>query len=244
MKPNAGRLLGLILFLMMTGSAFAETVELVTYYPANATTGQVSTNRLHATRATIGDPPYSIMNPADADLPPGTLLVAGPVGIGTAAPSNRLHVVSSNPNGDGIRISGTAPGLSLSDGNNQRGMLGVASANGNYGNGTLAGDVSLSSQVGNLRFATTATAGANPDVRMSILANGSVGIGTAAPAASALLDMSSTTQGFLPPRMTTAQRDLIAGPVAGLVIYNTSTGQLNLHNGATWTVLESLAGGG
>ncbi|HLF65294.1 MAG TPA: hypothetical protein VI603_16125 [Saprospiraceae bacterium] len=47
---------------------------------------------------------------------------------------------------------------------------------------------------------------------------GSVGIGTTTPAASAILDLSSTTQAFLPPRMTTQQRNAIAAPIAGMMI--------------------------
>ena len=47
------------------------------------------------------------------------------------------------------------------------------------------------------------------------------GIGTTSVAASALLDMVSTAQGFLPPRMTEAQRDAIATPATGLMVYNT-----------------------
>ena len=43
----------------------------------------------------------------------------------------------------------------------------------------------------------------------------------AAPAPSAMLDISSTTQGLLPPRMTQAQRTAIAAPAAGLVVYQT-----------------------
>jgi hypothetical protein len=65
--------------------------------------------------------------------------------------------------------------------------------------------------------------------------SGSVGIGANTSInASAILDVTSTTQGFLPPRMTTAQRDLIATPAAGLVIYNTSTNKHQGYNGTTW----------
>lgn len=49
----------------------------------------------------------------------------------------------------------------------------------------------------------------------------SVGVGTASPAASAAVDVTSTTQGFLPPRMTSAQRAAIANPVSGLTVYQT-----------------------
>ena len=48
-------------------------------------------------------------------------------------------------------------------------------------------------------------------------------IGTTSPSASALLQMNSTTQGFLPPRMTQAQRTAIASPAVGLIVYQTDS---------------------
>ena len=66
-----------------------------------------------------------------------------------------------------------------------------------------------------------------------------VGIGTATPAASAKLDITSTTQGLLPPRMTTAQRDAIVSPATGLVIFNTSTNSLETKNSSGWVSLSS-----
>jgi hypothetical protein len=68
-------------------------------------------------------------------------------------------------------------------------------------------------------------------------AGASLGVGMAsatALSASAILQSDSTTKGFLPPRMTTAQRDLISSPAAGLMIYNTSTNLLNFYNGSVW----------
>ncbi|MHC1776289.1 MAG: hypothetical protein AB9834_12860 [Lentimicrobium sp.] len=50
---------------------------------------------------------------------------------------------------------------------------------------------------------------------------GKVSVGTTSPAASAALEVNSTSQGFLPPRMTMAQRDAISSPVDGLMIYCT-----------------------
>jgi hypothetical protein len=52
--------------------------------------------------------------------------------------------------------------------------------------------------------------------------------------ATSILELSSTTQGFLPPRMTTTQRDAIASPATGLVIYNTTTLAANVYNGTSW----------
>ena len=61
-----------------------------------------------------------------------------------------------------------------------------------------------------------------------------VGIGTATPAASAKLDIASTTQGLLPPRMTTVQRDAIVSPATGLVIFNTTTNSLEYKSSTGW----------
>jgi hypothetical protein len=54
------------------------------------------------------------------------------------------------------------------------------------------------------------------------------------PNASAQFEIQSITKGFLPPRMTTAQRDLIATPAEGLIIYNTSTNRPNFFDGTSW----------
>ena len=73
----------------------------------------------------------------------------------------------------------------------------------------------------------------------------SVGVGTTAPNASAVLDVSSTTKGLLPPRMTQTQRDAInpAATAAGLLIYNTDTKALNQWDGTKWTEVLSTGGG-
>src|SRR5690606_7311868 len=59
--------------------------------------------------------------------------------------------------------------------------------------------------------------GTNDTTRMVITNTGAVAIGVASPDASSLLDLTSTTQGFLPPRMDETQRDAIASPATGLV---------------------------
>jgi hypothetical protein len=54
--------------------------------------------------------------------------------------------------------------------------------------------------------------------------NGKVIAGASAASSSAILEANSTTQGFLPPRMTRAQRNLIANPATGLIIFCSDCG--------------------
>lgn len=60
-----------------------------------------------------------------------------------------------------------------------------------------------------------------------------VGVGTV-PNSTAMLDVSSSTRGFLPPRMTEAQRNAIVNPAEGLTIYNSSTKKMNYYDGTAW----------
>jgi len=59
------------------------------------------------------------------------------------------------------------------------------------------------------------------------------------PDASSILELRSTLRGFLPPRMTTGERDLIGTPATGLFLYNTTTNRFNFRNG-TW--IEFVSG--
>lgn len=51
---------------------------------------------------------------------------------------------------------------------------------------------------------------------------------------SAQLQVDSTTRGFLPPRMTTTQRNAIATPAAGLIVYDTTENKHYGYNGTSW----------
>jgi hypothetical protein len=74
--------------------------------------------------------------------------------------------------------------------------------------------------------------------------NQNVGINNdgSSPAASAMLDVSSTTKGFLPPRMTYVQKSAIASPAAGLIVWCSNcgtSGELQIYNGSAWKSLTS-----
>jgi trimeric autotransporter adhesin len=70
-----------------------------------------------------------------------------------------------------------------------------------------------------------------------------VGIGTITPAASAQLDITSTTKGLLIPRMTKTQKNAILSPVAGLLVYQTGPDSSGFHyyTGTAWLWLEPVA---
>jgi hypothetical protein len=65
----------------------------------------------------------------------------------------------------------------------------------------------------------------------------SFGFGVSSINASAKLQIDSTIKGFLPPRLTTTQKNAIASPAAGLVVYDSTTNKLCCYNGSTWNDL-------
>ncbi|MEY3499807.1 MAG: hypothetical protein RL308_1476, partial [Bacteroidota bacterium] len=79
----------------------------------------------------------------------------------------------------------------------------------------------------------------NFNKRMTLHEDGGLLIGTGAvPNASAALDVDSTTKGFLPPRMTNAQRTAIASPAVGLMVYCTdATEGLWINKSTGWTFI-------
>ncbi|SEW02052.1 Chitin binding Peritrophin-A domain-containing protein [Chryseobacterium wanjuense] len=64
--------------------------------------------------------------------------------------------------------------------------------------------------------------------------DGNIGIGTVSPANSAILELNATNKGFLPPRLTTAQRDALNPKPAGLMVYNVNTNCMEFWNSASW----------
>ncbi len=263
---SSGNALFLFLIIgILAGYAWAETVELVTYYPSSSNTGNQ-----HLQSLTVGTDFEATPTPP---LNNGAAFIVGPVGIGTTNPQGPLHVVGADdaisnvifssgadnagvPGTPGIRVGiGTAaPAYALDVAGASGARISANGQSGIYlntpslaaGNGGLA--LGFNRDYDSTNFTNTGYIQAesqNVAFRNLVLnpLGGNVGIGTAAPAASAALDLTSTTKGFLPPRMITAERNAIAGPVAGLIIYNTTTNQLNLYNGTAWTtILASVSG--
>ena len=75
-------------------------------------------------------------------------------------------------------------------------------------------------------------------------AQNNIGIGTAAPHPSAIVDMQSTTKGMLIPRMDSTLRLGIASPAVGLLVYDTDYDCFYYYRATGWYSLCSAAGGG
>lgn len=183
----------------------------------------------------------------------------GRVGIGTASPQQLLHVegpslqnffVSTSPlsniSGSGMvgytKFLPTALGQRL--GYFLMGSRGGAENNYNavgvvgYAAGAWAAG---SSYPAYLTFETTPALSTKRQERMRIASSGSVGIGTASPQASALLDLTSTVKGLLVPRMTEAQRNGISAPAQGLLIFQTDGAVGFYYYDSRWKMLSSVA---
>jgi len=63
------------------------------------------------------------------------------------------------------------------------------------------------------------------------------------PNASAILDLQSTTKGFLPPRMTVVERNAISNPDAGLIVFNLTTKRPNYYTGLQWETFDDTWAG-
>jgi hypothetical protein len=106
----------------------------------------------------------------------------------------------------------------------------------NNGNQTI--DIDANNNQTNAVFRVTNNGTANELFRCNEAGN--FMIGTTTEIASSKLTIESTTQGFLPPRMTTTQKNAIATPASGLVVYDTTLGKLCVRGAAAWETITSI----
>jgi len=69
---------------------------------------------------------------------------------------------------------------------------------------------------------------------------GALVVGSSTISASSQLEVTSTTRGFLPPRMTTTQKNAIASPASGLVVYDTTLNKLCGRGASAWETITSI----
>lgn len=70
--------------------------------------------------------------------------------------------------------------------------------------------------------------------------SGNSGFGTNTPDISAIIEVASTAQGFLPPRMTTTQKNAISSPAEGLIVYDITLHKLCVRGVASWETITSI----
>jgi len=70
-----------------------------------------------------------------------------------------------------------------------------------------------------------------------------VRVGISSVEASAIVQADADDRGLLVPRVTTAQRDAIASPATGLLVWNTDNTRLEEYNGSAWVAVGSAAPG-
>jgi hypothetical protein len=109
-------------------------------------------------------------------------------------------------------------------------------------NGNGAGGIAIvavsTSSTATTDFVSKGFAGAAASVlNMRITNDGNVLINTPTDVASSKLTIESTTQGFLPPRMTTTQKNAIATPAEGLMVYDTVLKRPCFYDGTSWVTL-------
>ena len=183
----------------------------------------------------------------------GTTVSNGAVGIGTAAPFSTFTLHVRGPPGgialENSDVAATSTGFAFyqsampTAADQRLGYFLFGSNNG--GTARHGGMISAYSEAAwsgssygtSLRFETAPVGSTTRVERLRVTGSGLVGIGTTAPAASAQLDITSTARGFLPPRMTEAQRDAISSPATGLLVYNTTDNTLDFYDGDSWEVV-------
>lgn len=176
--------------------------------------------------------------------PSSGVIIEGNVGIGLTNPGAKL-AVQETANSTTLDIANISTATAMP----QR-ML--ASFRGLYNSGANGHQLYLTSgttdtSAWDMNFTKTwggfisfgVSADGTTVTRQLTVATDRVGVGTTAPVASAKLDVTSTTQGFLPPRMTATQRAAISSPAVGLVVYQTdSTEGLWIYTSANgWKAL-------
>jgi len=149
-------------------------------------------------------------------------ITTGAMGIGTRNNQFTFGAIDVGT-GHGLRILGRSTGLSYIDGWTE----GASKAQ-NY---DIIIGARVNNTLGTIANSTTAETGSNVQIGFEATTN-----------PRAILSLNTTTRGFLPPRMTTTQRDAVTWVTgdAGMIIFNTTLVKLQVWNGTAWETITSI----
>jgi hypothetical protein len=168
----------------------------------------------------------------------GPIGLTGPQGATGATGPQGLQGIQGDPGPQGIQgLKGDTGAVGPQGPQGPAGLLpnGASAGNTPYWNDStwVTNSSNIFNNGGNVGIGT-----ATPTNKLSILGNvntsGSIVAGSSNADSSAILEASSTSKGFLMPRMTTVQRNAIVSPAAGLQIFNTDNQCVNIYDGANW----------
>ena len=160
----------------------------------------------------------------------------GNVGIGMAAGAQTLGVKYSSSAYSGITLNNLAtsaagPTMTFYSANSAKFQLTTEAAwQGAGSDQTMV----LGAIAGGMYFYTNNSSTA----AMYLNSSNQLGIGTTSQAA--ILDITSTTSGMLPPRMTTTQKNAIGSPPTASFVYDTTLNKLSVYTGAAWETVTSV----
>lgn len=163
---------------------------------------------------------------------------SGAVGINNASPFATLDIVPLTTNNYAILMSS---GGIYKTSTASSGAGGFELLNTTF-SGSSGAHIQINSSGVFSIFHSASTA--NIPTGINLTSTNDVGIG-ASPSASAKLEVSSTTQGFLPPRMTATQASAISTPAQGLLLFVSDTNGTFTsvgwwgYNGSTWEKLNN-----
>lgn len=183
-------------------------------------------------------------NSADLNFDGDTLFIdssANSVGIGTNTPN--LNTFDQALTVSSASATGSIAGIEIQGNQTSDAAIGaIAFNNGSNLTAAIEANRSGANTDANLKFYTTS--GGTTAERMRIHSTGRVGIGAFPPNGSAMLDVASTTSGFLGPRMDNTQRDAITTPATGLLIFSTTDNVFQFNSGTPGAPVWSNVGAG
>jgi len=228
-------------------------------------------NLFYMNKGTAASPDWSVMSSEWISAGNDIYYDNGMVGIGETNPQGRLHVSDpgewagivltgtglndlevdiSGYNGTGatmyaIRIQNAGPDPNMieisSDGGSSWSSPIPITPNIDMGYGVYANFANTYGHTYNDLWEWTVNE-SFPD--MLYITGGIVGVGTLTPDPSAMMEVNSTVGGFLPPRMTSSQREAITSPAAGLLVYQTdSLAGYYYYTGTNWVSIEGAGEG-